>query len=592
MVLNNHEVGSYEAVNGYRPMACPAFVTGHADCHNFGTGGAPDSTFTYLPNNGTSIRAIMNWAEPWFGVNTDLDLFIVDQTAGVVLASSQTVNTGGGGSQQTFEFLSGTQTNPGGDQWAFVVARKSAVAPAATPRFKIVFANNGVQSFNTLEREVPTGGTGDVMGPTTFGHNGGADAMSVGASDVRVATNLNSYSGYGPVTTIFGPVVGTSPAAQLGVPVVVNKPDIVASDCNVTTFFAGSGPPFRFCGTSAAAPHAAAVAALLRQKFPTASVQQINTAMISTADDIPGVPASFQGGGLLNALSAGGAVQPVPAAPTVTGTDPPSPGTTTTPKVIGTAEAGTTVKIYTTSDCTGTVAASGSAASFASPGLTVTVTPGSTTTFHATASNANGPSACSSTSATYTQLDPPTVPTVTGTDPASPNASTTPKVKGTASAGSTVSIYTTADCSGSAAATGSAASFASPGIAVTVAAGSTTTFHATAANAVGTSACSSTSATYTQQSPPAPDTILTKVPKKVVKTTKRKAKVSFEFTSTIGGSTFACSIDGQAFVACTSGVTYKLGPGKHTFAVRATAAGVTDPTPATYDFRIKRKRHH
>jgi hypothetical protein len=276
----------------------------------------------------------------------------------------------------------------------------------------------------------------------------------------------------------------------------------------------------------------------------------------------------------------------------VTGTDPPSPGTTTTPKVIGTAEAGTTVKIYTTSDCTGTVAASGSAASFASPGLTVTVTPGSTTTFHATASNANGPSACSSTSATYTQLDPPTVPTVTGTDPASPNASTTPKVKGTASAGSTVSIYTTADCSGSAAATGSAASFASPGIAVTVAAGSTTTFHATAANAVGTSACSSTSATYTQQSPPAPDTILTKVPKKVVKTTKRKAKVSFEFTSTIGGSTFACSIDGQAFVACTSGVTYKLGPGKHTFAVRATAAGVTDPTPATYDFRIKRKRHH
>ena len=71
MVLNNHEVGSYEAVGGYRPTTCPAIaaITGtHADCHNFGTVGAPDSTFTYLPNNGQTIRAIMNWAEPWAAV--------------------------------------------------------------------------------------------------------------------------------------------------------------------------------------------------------------------------------------------------------------------------------------------------------------------------------------------------------------------------------------------------------------------------------------------------------------------------------------------------------------------------------------------
>ena len=77
-----------------------------------------------------------------------------------------------------------------------------------------------------------------------------------------------------------------------------------------------------------------------------------------------------------------------------------------------------------------------------------------------------------------------------------------------------------------------------------------------------------------------------------MKTTKRKVKVSFEFTSTIAGSTFACSIDGKAFAPCTSGVTYKLKAGKHTFAVRATAAGVTDPTPATYAFKIKHKKKH
>ena len=57
----------------------------------------------------------------------------------------------------------------------------------------------------------------------------------------------------------------------------------------------------------------------------------------------------------------------------------------------------------------------------------------------------------------------------------------------------------------------------------------------------------------------------------------------------MAGSTFTCSIDGKAFTACTSGVTYKLKTGKHTFAVRATAGGVTDPTPATFTVKVKQE---
>ena len=89
-----------------------------------------------------------------------------------------------------------------------------------------------------------------------------------------------------------------------------------------------------------------------------------------------------------------------------------------------------------------------------------------------------------------------------------------------------------------------------------------------------------------------PNTVMNKTPKKTTKTTKRKVKVSFQFSSTVAGSTFACSIDGKAFAACTSGVKYKLKAGKHTFAVRATAGGSTDPTPATYSFKIKKKKKH
>src|SRR6266540_3730414 len=51
------------------------------------------------------------------------------------------------------------------------------------------------------------------------------------------------------------------------------------------------------------------------------------------------------------------------------------------PKLKGTAEAGSTVRLYTSADCSGSVAASGSAADFGSPGLTVTVADDTTTNF-------------------------------------------------------------------------------------------------------------------------------------------------------------------------------------------------------------------
>jgi hypothetical protein len=102
------------------------------------------------------------------------------------------------------------------------------------------------------------------------------------------------------------------------------------------------------------------------------------------------------------------------------------------------------------------------------------------------------------------QLGPPT-PALTGASPASPNVSTEPRILGEASSGTSIKIYPTLDCSGAPAAIGTAAELKGAGIAVTVKAGSTTTFHATATNSSGdTSACSPTAVTYTQQSAPPP----------------------------------------------------------------------------------------
>jgi subtilisin-like proprotein convertase family protein len=184
-------------------------------------------------------------------------------------------------------------------------------------------------------------------------------------------------------------------------------------------------------------------------------------------------------------------------------------------------------------------------------------------------------------------------PTLVATVPTSPSNLATIRVTGSAPAGSTVSLYDSASCSGGAMATGTAADLSGAGITVSVPVNQTTTLFARAST-VGetTSACSSTSVTYTQATPPpppVPDTTLTKTPGKKVKTAKRKAKVSFSFTSTPPGAGFECSIDGQAFAACASGLSLKAKTGRHTFAVRAVLGGRSDPTPATYAFTVRKK---
>jgi hypothetical protein len=107
-----------------------------------------------------------------------------------------------------------------------------------------------------------------------------------------------------------------------------------------------------------------------------------------------------------------------PAAPTVTGSQPASPADDNQPELKGTAEPGSTVRLYPTAGCSGTPAATGSAAAFTGPGLTVTVTDDSTTEFRATATDLTGnTSPCSSAPLSYVEdstttlaeLDPPTL---------------------------------------------------------------------------------------------------------------------------------------------------------------------------------------
>lgn len=88
--------------------------------------------------------------------------------------------------------------------------------------------------------------------------------------------------------------------------------------------------------------------------------------------------------------------------------------------------------------------------------------------------------------------------------------------------------------------------------------------------------------------PSAPDTVLGSHPAKKIKTTKNKVKVKFTFSSPTAGATFQCKLDKAAYAPCTSPKRYKVKAGKHKFSVAAVKAGVTDPTPATFKFKVVR----
>ncbi|HEU5101196.1 MAG TPA: Ig-like domain-containing protein, partial [Roseiflexaceae bacterium] len=81
-----------------------------------------------------------------------------------------------------------------------------------------------------------------------------------------------------------------------------------------------------------------------------------------------------------------------------------------------------------------------------------------------------------------------------------------------------------------------------------------------------------------------PDTTIDSGPTGTVTSTS----ADFTFSANEAGSTFACSLDGAAFSACSSPTSYSgLVDGGHTFQVRATdAAGNTDASPASQTWTV------
>jgi hypothetical protein len=268
--------------------------------------------------------------------------------------------------------------------------------------------------------------------------------------------------------------------------------------------------------------------------------------------------------------------------PSLTSTSPASPSNDNQPKLIGSAQEGATVTVYANSSCTGAVKASGSAATLASPGLPVAVADNSTTTFYATATAGGETSDCSPVGLTYVEdSTPPPTPTISSTSPASPSDDQSPEVRGSAEAGSTVRLYTDMACGGTPTASGSAATFASPGLTVSVAKGSSTMFFARATDVAGNVSGCSLGVVYESTR----DTAITSGPDGAT----GDPAPSFGFTADPApGASFVCSVDHATPSPCSSpSTTGHLSDGSHEFEVAAVSpSGAQDPTPATRSFFV------
>ncbi|MGX6449359.1 S8 family serine peptidase, partial [Patulibacter sp. S7RM1-6] len=273
---------------------------------DFDPGTTVDTSYAITVPAGASIILDLQWAQPRGGVTTDLDAYLHDaqgrilRNADGTVAASAVDNTASM-DQHPSEILAWDNTGSTAQAVQLSIARDSSGrGDKATPRLKFIV--NGLDGTGAAV-EYPTGGGVDTVGPTVFGHAGAADAVSVAAVNSGSTSALEPYSSRGPVTTLFGPTRtdGTA-AATLAAPQTRSKPDLAATDCVSTTFFYGSG--HTFCGTSAAAPHAAAVDALVRSATPGLSVDQAERAVRMSGRPVGTQPATAAGAGLVDARTA------------------------------------------------------------------------------------------------------------------------------------------------------------------------------------------------------------------------------------------------------------------------------------------------
>ncbi|MCK9593993.1 MAG: PKD domain-containing protein, partial [Methanoregula sp.] len=231
------------------------FPDGTSNFNDFSSGsGVAKSLYVNLPAQST-VWIVLEWNDQFGNSANDYDLFLSDSMLGDL---GQSLNTQDG-TQDPVEFIAYTNRGTSLKTGTIDVSRTTGIA-------------------KTLELYIyPSGGAtvnsdNIVAADSIFGHPAVSGVVSTAAVYWGTPTAIEPFSSRGPVTI-------TYPS-----PIIRQKPDITGVD-GVEISGAG-GFPNPFYGTSAAAPHIAAVAAQIWGGHPSFSSENIRIALYNSAVDL------------------------------------------------------------------------------------------------------------------------------------------------------------------------------------------------------------------------------------------------------------------------------------------------------------------
>ena len=250
-----------------------------ADGDNLLEFGAAQERLDLNVNESTIVQ--LRWDGDWGAEATDLDLHLFDAT-GNPLAQSLNPQEGSAGNRPYEIAFPGAH----GNAYIQITSRTGDL-----PRWIQIVPWNGSIAGST--------GGGSIDNPAESANSG---MLTVGATHWDNTDTIEEYSSRGP-----------TPDGRI-------KPDLVGVACGETALLS------TFCGTSQAAPHIAGLAALVRQRFPEFSPQDVRQYLMTHAEDRGAT-------GSDNIWGTGFAVLPAPPSPTPTHTPiaTPTPAPTATP---------------------------------------------------------------------------------------------------------------------------------------------------------------------------------------------------------------------------------------------------------------------
>lgn len=228
---------------------------------------------------GAELLAVLQWNEPFGSAGRDFDLLLAERRPGDdrLVAGSAEVQDGRGNPLEALAYVNDT-----GAPLDAYLAVAEYDAPASPPRTRlnlVAFSRSPIALEHVVARE------------SVFGHAAVEEVLSVAATAASAPDDVEDFSSRGPATVFF-------PRRETRLVPRVAAVNGVETAIGRAGFFANP-----FFGTSAAAPHVAACAALVRGMG--AGAAGTAAAVVATALDIgPAGTDATVGAGLLDCAAA------------------------------------------------------------------------------------------------------------------------------------------------------------------------------------------------------------------------------------------------------------------------------------------------